>query len=294
MRKIIRVRRNAFMPQLSEEQMLQAMGSNIDAFNGNVDHANGGAPMLTPPTTQPRLGSTAGNPNFAAQFDIQVVKKYFTEAAGVYTAATGGTIAANLRVSLPYVVFGLSDFDGGYARILSEIPVNTNDWVQGDPFIYGKGSTIEIPIDSTVKAQLRRGDMVIPFTSALPGAGTTTLALIIVRSSQVAFGTLLKSLASDYFAINLLRFFVPDSTSVNLAQYQNDILLFTQSLFGKVTSDSISPNSSKVPEQQQANIIDIPLDQVVNKANSLAGYINYDVDSFSWSIFVSYFKKLAQ
>lgn len=281
MKKIV-VQRSPFLPPLSEDQLLAKM-----RVSKHIDHANGNNPKIFV-----KDQSTA----IRALFTISVIKEYFTVNSGTYTAIAPAALNAGLQVPLPYFMFGHSDYHGGYKGLIGQLPVSTTNWTIGEPFIYGKdASTIEIAIDSTVKAKLVRGDMVIPFTSALPGTGTTTLALVIVRSSTVSYGTLLNALSSDIFAINKIRYTVPSTGATDLAQYDNDILLFTQSLFGKLESDNYPPTAARSPENQQANILDIMFEgEVINKARALGGYINYNVLNFVWNISVGYFDKFQQ
>ncbi len=255
-----------------------------------IDHANG---MMTPPATEPVISSSSGsNKQFRAQFNIKVIKSYFTETGGNYTPIDPSALNVNLQVPLPYFLFGYNDSQSGYKGLINNNPVSTTDWTIGVPFVFGRdGSTVTPALQTSVTATLQRGDLVIPFTSALPGGGTTTLAIVVVRSNTVGYGTLLNSLVSDTFAINLIRYIVEDETAENLSQFSNDINLFGISLFGKITSDSYSPNASKTPEQEQRNIIDIDIAQNMNKERALAGYINHNVNTFDWSIFVSYFDK---
>ncbi|MFA7302014.1 MAG: hypothetical protein WC069_06910, partial [Candidatus Shapirobacteria bacterium] len=150
----------------------------------------------------------------------------------------------------------------------------------------------EYAFTATITANLQLGDLVIPFTSALPGAGTTTLGLAIVRCSQVAYGTLLDALNSDRFVMNMIRYNIPDTTKVT--QYNNNIGLFTLSLFGKADADYVSPNSYKKPEQFQNGFIDLPLKYGVAKQKSIGMYVNYDCDVITWSIFVWTVRKVTQ
>jgi len=103
---------------------------------------------------------------------------------------------------------------------------------------------------------------------------------------------LLDALNSDSFVTNMLRYIISDTSAVGLAQYENNVKTLRQSLFGKSTDDFVSPNSFKLPEQQQAGIIDIPLVFEVDKAAALGTYVNYDVVNIQWSIFVKQVNKL--
>jgi hypothetical protein len=236
-----------------------------------------------------------GNPAFAAQFDIYLQLKYFTvvTATGVYTSIAATALAAGAKVSLPLFVFGNSDFAGGYKK-LKETFALSGGWVYGTPFIFNKDATYPLPSawDATVTSTLQTGDMIIPFTNALPGAGTTSLAIAIIRCNQVAYGTLLDALSSDRFVINMIRYILDDATKT--AQFTNNLNIFTQSLFGKFDSDFVSPNSYKKPEQFQNGLIDVPLKWGVDKQKALATLCNYDNIGTTWSIFVWKVNKLSQ
>jgi|GEM_PF-1527455 hypothetical protein len=275
----------------AEKQLLEALETNVDSFDQYFDESNADAPVVTTRPTKTTMGKARGNPTFSAQFDISMYLKYFdnTTSGGAYAALAAASLPAALKTYLPVYLFGQSDFAAGYAAIKRAFPVTI--WTAGNPFIYGKVSDISPALDSTVTAQLVLGDMVFPFTSALPGTGHTTLGLVIVRCTQVAYATLLTALSSDRFVLNMIRYVIPDTTLI--AQYSNNIGLFRQSLFGKFNSDYMSPNSFKKPEQQQNGLIDIPLKKGIDKETSMGMYINYTCIELSWSIFVWTVKKLS-
>jgi hypothetical protein len=259
----------------------------------SYERNNADAPIVNPAATQ--LASVKGNPGFAAQFDIQFLLKYFTlvDATGVFTASTAAAIFAAvpaLGTQLAAFLYGNSDFAAGFRRLQQAFPV-TGGWVYGDPAIYGK-NLIRINgsfIDANVAAVLQRGDLVIPYY--YDAGATTYVALMIVRCTQVGYGTLLDSLNSDMFIQNMVRYIMSDTTAVGLAQYNNNIYVMRQSLFGKFDSDFVSPNSFKMPEQFQAGIIDVPIKKAVDKSVALATYVNYDAVTVQWSLFVEYVQK---
>lgn len=243
------------------------------------------------------LGAQKGNPAFVAQFDLQLLLKYFSvvDATGVYTALTAAQLLAaapTAATQVPAFVFGNSDFASGFRKLRSVFPLA--GWTgYADPFVYGKdiGRINGSIIDATVTAQLQVGDLVIP---VYQDAGATTyVGLCIIRCTQVGYATLLDALNSDRFALNMLRYVMSDTTAVGLAQYNNNVQVLKLSLFGKFDSDFVSPNSFKMPEQMQNGIIDIPLEKGIDKQVSLATYINYDAVTVQWSLFVNLVDKLA-
>lgn len=273
----------------SEQELLRALETNVDSFDSYFEDEDADAPVITKMPT--KMAKVKGNPAFSAQFDITTYLKFFTLNGGSYTAIAASALNAALKNSLPLFLFGFNDYLSGFYNLQKLYPVNSN-WTIGRPGIYGK-DFFDGAFDSTVTALLIKGDLVIPFTSALPGAGTTTLALVIVRCPQVAYGTLLQSLASDRFVQNMIRYTVPDETATSLAQYQNNIGIHKLSLFGKNNNDFVSPNSYNKPEDQKKNIIDVPLKTPIDKQKALATYINYDVSYITWSTYVWTVRKLA-
>lgn len=266
-----------------EQQMLNKVYA-------NVDHAEG--PAVNPIATT--LTPQVGNPGFVAQFDLKITPKFYTVAGGVYTGITAAALFAaqpTLATQFPAFIFGNMDRQGGYALLRQQFPVQV--WAYGTPFIYGADSgagTIFGDIDATVTASLAIGDLVIPFTAVL--GGVNYAALIIVNCVQSAYGSMLAALSSDLFRMNMVRYNVPSNAAADLAQYVQNIIILKQSIFGKFDQDKISPNSFKVPEQQQDNIIDVPIKQDFNKQVALATYINYNVSYVLWNVFVSSVNRL--
>jgi len=268
-------------------------------FNSRVnsyERNNADAPIaVNPAATQ--LASVRGNPSFAAQFDIEFKLKYFSvvDSTGVYTLISAAAVVAAvpaLGTQLAGFLYGNSDYASGFAKLQNAFPLS-GGWIYGEPGIYGKdmfrinGSFI----DANVTPQLRKGDLVIP---AYFDNGTTTyVALMIVRCNQVGYGTLLDSLNSDRFIMNMVRYVMSDITAVGLAQYDNNIFIMKQSLFGKFDSDNVSPTSFKMPEQFQPGIIDVPIKKGIDKQVALGSYFNYDVVNTKWSLFVEYVEKLS-
>lgn len=277
---------------MRNQNLQQAFNRRANSYERN----NADGPLaVNPGSTQ--LASVKGNPSFAAQFDIQFLLKYFTlvDATGVYTASTAAAVAAAvpaLATQLAAFLYGNSDYASGFKKLQEAFPL-AGGWVYGTPGIYGKdqfrinGSFI----DATVTAQLQKGDLVQPIFS--DQGATTYVGLVIIRCTQVGYGTLLDSLNSDRFVMNMIRYIMADTTAVGLAQYNNNIFIMKQSLFGKFDSDFVSPQSFKMPEQFQAGIIDIPVKKGIDKQIALATYIQYDAVTVQWSLFVEYVEKLA-
>lgn len=238
-----------------------------------------------------RVTPVQGNPVFEAQFDIQVLVKYFTESADVYTSVAASAIASSLKTRLAAFMFGQSDYAAGFKKSIQQFPVTV--WAYGTPFTYGRDvATCALgPLDSTVTAQLEVGDICIPFTATTAGP-VNTLGLVIIRSPQVGYAKLVDSLSSDRFWINNVRYVLTDTSSAGLLQYDNSLKIQKQSLFGLFNENEVSPTAFKQPMQFQAGIIDVPIDQGVDKNVACNSYINYDSVSQKFSYFVRQFDRL--
>lgn len=266
----------------------------LDRVDSYEQHADGDAPMIQH-ASHASISPMAGNPPFDAQFDLQILTKYFTVAAGVYTVRTAAYVLATfaaLATQLACFIFGITDFTAGYKKLRTQFPLS-GGWAYENPFIYGNGYAVTSygALDANAVAQLQVGDLVIPYTAI--AAATNVVGLVIVRCSNVAYGTLLFASNSDRFVLNRIRYVQNDTSAAGLTQYNNAIYWFKQSLFGKFDQDSISPTSQKQPTQFQTGIIDLPITKEINKEVSFGSYINYDAVSLQWSIFVLQVRKLS-
>lgn len=238
-----------------------------------------------------RLNPSPGNAPFEAQFDINVLAKYFTEnGSDVYTSIAASALNSTLKTQLAVFMFGQSDYAAGYKKSMEQFPLSV--WTYGKPFTYGRdvAECAFGPLDATVTAQLQKGDIVIPATAS-PG-GTNTLGLIIVRCPQAAMAKLVDSLSSDRFWLNKIRYILTDTSAAGLTQYDNEVKVQMQSLFGLFKENSVSPTAFKIPEQFQAGIVDLPIDQGVDKNIVVGTYINYDSVTQKFSFFVKQFDRV--
>jgi len=279
-----------------EAQLLHALEANADAFDSYFDSSADAPPVSSSRIKSQNLNlvKSKGNPTFAAQFDMQFTLSYFSEAGGVFTPIAPANLNPSLVGALPVFLFGWNDFKAGFPKMRAAYPVNT--WQYGRPFLYqydaamdvivtlAAGIGVFIPLDANARAVMKAGDLVMPFTAVV--GGTQYVAFVVIDCPQVAYATLLESLVSDRFVLNMIRYIVPDSTPNSLNQYTNQIGIFSQSLFGKFNSDFISPNSFKMPTQLQNNLIDIPLKRGVDKSQFIASYLNPLCTSMTWSTFV--------
>lgn len=254
----------------------------LNSLKNRVDHADA-APQANQSIQIPVVGM---NPKFEATHTLSFKTRYFTLNGGAYTQIAAAALNAALQNALPFFLYGFNDFASGYKKIKSQFAINSN-WSYGRPGIVGKDDFSEFGFDATVLAELQTGDMVIPFTSALPGAGTTTLALNIIRCSEIGYGSLIESLASDKFQFNGIRYVLDDA--LQIGQYNNQINFLHVSIFGATAlNDFLVPNTSKIPNQFQNNIIDIPIKGSFGRVDkySTLGFLNlYTNINQSWTVF---------
>jgi hypothetical protein len=240
---------------------------------------------------RPFMAPQMFNPAMVAQFTLNFEVYYFTvvTATGVATEILAAALNAALKTKLAAFVFGQSDQQAGYVDQQGRFPLN--GWTYGIPFVYGFQNPTEV-MDATVEAKFSKGDMVFPFTSALPGAGTTTLGIVVLKCPEVPYSKMLAASNSDGFILNMIRFNLAGSTAIDLAQYRNIINWNIDSMFGAQRGDKISPLASKTPEQFQSDIIDIPLNIQITKEVNFGTYVNYDILNFTWNIFVAKVQKI--
>jgi len=227
------------------------------------------------------LKNILGNPVFTAQFNFNFLVYYqnITVPALVLPAA----LPAGGQTNNPIIVLGNSDFAGGYAKGITYVPDAV--WTLTLVGIYGRDL---LPADVGLVAPFcLRGDMVI--TSRVTIAAVVYERVTIIRCPQVAYGTLLDALNSDTFMINMIRYVV---NPLQIAQFQNQLIPYTQSLFGKAQDDKIDPGTYITNMTFNQNISDIPLELAIDKSKGICFYAGFDVVNFGWTITVAYSKKI--
>lgn len=271
--------------------------NNLIRYSDAYERNNADAPVQNPPT---RLAGAKYNPEFDAQFNINLALYYFTVAtptiaAGVYTEITAAALLAaqpTLATKLPVFFLGQADFQAGFVKAQSQFPLTV--WAYDSPFIFGTGgyagaSSRAGIFDATIRAKLSFGDLVQPFYALL--GGVTYVAISVVSCTDVGYGTLLAATNSDRFMINMIRYIQNDTSVAGLNQYSQKLQWFRQSLFGQFNSDSGGPNAFKMPENLQNGIIDIPIVKPVTKEAMIATYMLYTSVSLQWSVYVLTIKK---
>ena len=270
------------MSRNAENALLRRVLNRVNNFDGsdNADAQQGQSDL--------GLAKSWGNPSFQAQFDVNIIVRYFTVAAGVYTASSYASLPGQLQNgNLSAFVFGQADFVAGYAKLRSQYPVAP--WIYSNPAVFGKEPIIDnfSTADATARAAFQVGDVVMPFTAV---SGSNYVAYVIYRSFNVAYATLLQSLSSDTFNTRMIRYTI--NTGAQQVQYNNGIGVYDQTLFGRLVLDSVSSNAFKLPEQNQAGIIDLPIKKGIDKNSSFAMYLNPIAVDINLSFFVTGVQKI--
>jgi len=289
-----------------EEQLQKMLNRDADSFEDFFEDDSVNRPLISKRATggvsrrlpmgagRTRIKSVPGNPTFSAQFDMNTSLRFFSQDVATGLAWLAVT-PADLLIAEPTMAtrlsafyFGFSDFNAGYANAVSQFPLNV--WQYAGVGIRGKDQNPENIFgsnwDALVGTQMAQGDVILHYVAVSGGGVLIYHAYVILRCTQVAYGTLLNAMASDRFVINNIRYILTDVTAPGLLQYANNIALLTLSLYGKANKDFVSPNSFKQPKDFQNGIIDLPLKRGMDKEQTLATYVNYNIADYQWSVFV--------
>lgn len=279
----------------NEELLLNSLNETVSHYDFNYADAPGDVLPATPREAL-SVAKIPGNPAFKANFNVSILLRYFTVAAGVYTSRTAAYILANhaaLATQLTAFMFGQSDQQGGFKNAQGQFPLSGGWAYDVTPFVYGYqlATTTFGNLDATAKAQLQVGDLVIPYQAV--NAAINVVGLVIIRCQEVSYGKLLASLSSDRFYLNNIRYVLTDTSAAGLTQFNNNLFLLSESIFGKFNKDSVAPDTFKQPEQFQNGIIDVPIKKGFDKGVLLGTYVNYDSVTQKMSMFIAQVDKLA-
>jgi hypothetical protein len=239
------------------------------------------------------LGSVAlmkGNPLTKTEITLNINTFFYGTVAGLIIAPAA--LPANIQTSIPTYLFSLTDFYGGFSKsTILNAPINP--WVlssrtfAGAPrspiTIYGYNSGNLIGDPERIIVQPLPGDLLIYFDDNAVAPATPVFCCIRVRCQNVAYGTFLNSFVSDLITLSTLRYVVPIA---NINQYINPLIFGYQTLFGKVTSDSIDPRMYITSKDFQQQIADIPVNLPIDKAMMLSFQLDVFCQALSIILFV--------
>jgi hypothetical protein len=227
------------------------------------------------------LGSIAyavGNPLSKTEISLLITLQFFNTGVGAIQPIA---LAVPNQTSLPVYLFGLTDFYGGYSRLLNIIAPRP-PWVYLAVASGIVGYQGLVPFPGFFVAPVA-GDMVLQYI-APDGVGFQDVAQIIIHCNNVAYGTFLNSFVSDLITIDLIRYFVPAVANIN--QFENPLIFGTQSLFGKVKTDSLDPRVYQTSKNFQNQIADIPINLPIDKTLMCGFQLDVFCPGIAWTLFV--------
>lgn len=253
------------------------------------------------------ISQVVGNPTFRAEITLQFFVRYYSQAAVGTPAAV--VPPAGQQTNLPLYVFGNIDRSSNYGRGRQIVPGGAG-WTYADMAIIdvGNGRTGYFPlphaaasveyISGTIFNNLTLpGDLLvlIPMAGFVAGAAATTVtAEILIRCPNVPYVSLLAALSSDLITLNMIRYVVPVA---NLAQLGQQVTFLKSSLFGKLSTDSLDPQTFVTPGTFQPQIADMPITIPIDKNVGFATEIIYTAVVpmlFTWTLTISSINKLTQ
>ena len=254
-----------------------------------------------------QINQIVGNPAFKAEVTLQFFVRYYNAPAAVGTPAAI-VPAAGQQTALPLYVFGNIDRAANYARARQAVP-GGGGWNYAGMAILDAGdghcgrvqgqqaaASVEFIAGSYFFGLTLPGDLVfiIPIVgdTIAPGA-TTVQAEIIIRCPNVPYTSLLSALNSDLVTLNMIRYVVPVA---NVAQLAQQMTFLKGSLFGKLSADTLDPQTFITPGTFQPQIADIPITLPIDKNLTIATQIIYTAVVpmlFSWTLTVSSIDKLS-
>jgi len=253
------------------------------------------------------ISQVVGNPTFKAEITLQFFVRYYSQAAVGTPAAV--VPPAGQQTNLPLYVFGNIDRSSNYGRGRQIVPGGAG-WTYADMAIIdvsdGRTGYFPLPhaaasveyISGTIFNNLTLpGDLLvlIPMAGFVAAAANTTVtAEILIRCPNVPYTSLLAALSSDLITLNMIRYVVPVA---NVAQLGQQITFLKSSLFGKLSTDSLDPQTFVTPGTFQPQISDIPITIPIDKNVGFATEIIYTAVVpmlFTWTLTISSINKLTQ
>lgn len=259
----------------SEKKLLSKLREtdNIENYFDNAETSN----LIVSKETGLGVIRQRGYPDYKSQIDLNVQVLYGLTSLG--TLITPSSLPAAAKTPIPIYLFGNSDSQGAYAVAKSYDPINSYWSLIGQQIV---GSTVGV-MGSCYNAILpftKTGDLVMGYYSSTGGVE----CYVIVSCANVAYGTLLASLNSDKFVICGIRMNV--YADIHTSQFSNNLRVITQTLFGKSTNDTLSPNSYVDPQNQIKYIVDVPLVKGIDKNVVFTYFNNFDLQKTTLSLFI--------
>jgi len=228
------------------------------------------------------LGKLRGEPYFKAEITLTVTS-IFTNVFGIVAPAA---IPAALQTRLPVYLFGLTDNYSGYLAGTRVTPLSAGWFFQpGISGIFGYNNGV-VPV--FLLPFLQPGDFIFAYDDNTP-AGVFWQCFIIIHCNNVGYGTFLNSFSNDLIILNSIRYGCP---LANLNQMNNPLHFTTQSLFGKVVTDTIDPRIYITNQQFQQQISDMPITLPIDKSLIMSTNLDFDCQNISFLLAVQKVKPL--
>jgi len=221
-----------------------------------------------------------------SSIDIKVSKKYgaFGNNGLYYNEIQKSDLPREYRTDIPFPIFGLNDFQNGFRNLKQNNPswgfefmtmgiVGKDELIVNYNWVSNFGGK---PISN-----VNSGDLVLIFQSranldeSILGGHILYTCEIVVSVNQGGYGALLNALNQKSLPVSGIRLKVAEGKE---SQFDNDFKIFRQDIFGKISNDSFTPSSFKQTSNYLPNIIDIPLQTVVDANLLLTNTMNFDLD----------------
>jgi hypothetical protein len=223
------------------------------------------------------------------KFEVSLtVSLYFFD--NVFNEVPLVAIPVEAQTTLPCYLFGLNDFKGGFINCSRVVPLTPPWQLQfgaqswGINFYNNYGGT-PIPL----RNHLDRGDLILTCVYIQPPFGFIWTASVVVHCGELAYGTFLQSLWSDYILIDQMKYVVP---MPQINQFNNPLIFGHQSLLGQLFTDSVDSRLYILPTTSQQNIAEMPIEIPLDKGMFCAFNINVTCQQLNFVLFVREFEPM--
>lgn len=222
---------------------------------------------------------------------------------GSYGVVAKNLLPVDLNVNVPVGIFGKLDFDNGFRNLFNNNQVTGFSLV--DNFIFGRDAIdliftnttqtletvtnvgmVNVPVNLsyvrniTPISSLSRGDLLLMFTKR-EDEDTVFTCEVSITIKQGGYAAVLSSLLHKPIPISGIRMKVPVGKE---SQFSNDLKMFKQTQLGKISNDSLSPNTYQQTSSYNQNIVDVPVQTVINGELLFTTYLNFDLDELQFLV----------
>lgn len=200
-------------------------------------------------------------PGTKAQFDI------------IVTGTNGGS-AAVLTDADEYILFGAALLETGYTTLFGTRPAGVS-WGSNNAAFAATAENVLIT-----------------------RSGATRQNITIASRGAIPYPALLRCLLTDAIKVTRMRVTTADTTAPGLRAISDQLSIGQIGVFGKSEINPLSMAAFKMPEQQQAGIIDVDLDLFIDKNFYIKGNL-YPIstaasaagNTLTFSFFVEFFQQ---